>query len=299
MINNIGIGWQLHDRTGWGIYGINLALQLLSRPGYSPTLLFPPGQLPDHPLQKEKLLPLIETYNNLANALKLFPEFKPPSEKLTVRYGLGNNFVHNDAPLTSPDKAGIIFFENTLFNRQGRERADLFPLIITGSHWNQEILQNNRFSSRIETVIQGIDPTIFHPAPKSGLFKNRFVIFSGGKLEYRKGQDIVIAAFRIFQKCHPETLLLAAWHNSWPESMAKITTKGYVSGLPATNGNQQQAIAKWLLGNGLSEGCFLLLPETPNIYMAPIIREADVALFPNRGEGGTNMAAPTCSALPQ
>ncbi|MCK5681152.1 hypothetical protein KAI46_10130 [bacterium] len=117
-----------------------------------------------------------------------------------------NNFVHNDAPLTSPDKAGIIFFENTLFNRQGRERADLFPLIITGSHWNQEILQNNRFSSRIETVIQGIDPTIFHPAPKSGLFKDRFVIFSEGKLEYRKGQDIVIAAFRIFQKRHPEAL---------------------------------------------------------------------------------------------
>ena len=85
--------------------------------------------------------------------------------------------------------------------------------------------------------------------------------------------------------------MLAAWHNSWPESMAEIATKDHVSGLPATSGDQQQAVTKWLLENGLPKESFLLLPETPNIYMAPIIREADVALFPNRGEGGTNLVA--------
>ncbi len=291
MFKNIGIGWQLHDRTGWGIYGINLALQLLSRSDYAPALLFPPGQLPEHPLQREKLLPLVENYHNLANALKHTPGFKPSSENLTILYGLGNNFVHSETPLSSPAEAGAIFFENTLFNQQGRERAARFPLIITGSHWNEEILKSNGFSNRIETVIQGIDPTIFHPAPKSGLFKNRFVIFSGGKLEYRKGQDIVIAAFRIFQKRHPEALLLAAWHNSWPESMAEIATRGLVTGFPSTEGNQQQAVSRWLLKNGLPEGSFLTLPAAPNIYMAPIIRETDVALFPNRGEGGTNLVA--------
>ncbi len=291
MNKNIGIGWQLHDRTGWGVYGINLALQLLSHPDYSPTLLFPLGRLPEHPLQKERLRPAIESYNNLASALKHTPGFRPLSENLTILYGLGNDFIHNESPLMSPTEAGVIFFENTLFSQQSRERAARFPLIITGSHWNEEILKNKGFSSQIETVIQGIDPTIFHPAPKSGLFKNRFVVFSGGKLEYRKGQDIVIAAFRAFQKRHPEALLLAAWHNSWPESMARISTKGYVSGIPETNGNQQQAVAKWLLKNGLTKESFLVLPETPNIYMAPIIREADVALFPNRGEGGTNLVA--------
>ncbi len=291
MVRNIGIGWQLHDRTGWGVYGINLALHLASHPDYNPVLLFPSGQLPEHPLQKDKLHPLTEYFNNLAGALKNVPNFTPDFINLTILHGLGNNFAHIKPPINSPDNAGIIFFENTRFNRQGIAQANQFPLIITGSHWNESILKNLGLKARIETVIQGIDPTVFHPAPKSGLFKDRFVVFSGGKLEYRKGQDIVIAAFRIFQKRHPEALLLTAWHNSWPESMAEIATRGHVTGFPKTSGNQQQAITKWLLQNGLPKESFLTLPPAANIYMAPIIREADVALFPNRGEGGTNLVA--------
>ena len=291
MNKNIGIGWQLHDRTGWGIYGINLALQLLSRSDYTPTLLFPPGQLPEHPLQKEALLPAIKNYHALIKVLTNNSGFRPISDNLTILHGLGNNFIHNETPVDSSSKAGVIFFENTLFDSQSRRRAAQFPLIITGSHWNEQVLKEQGFPSQIKTVIQGIDPTIFHPAPKAGLFKNRFVIFSGGKLEYRKGQDIVIAAFRIFQKRHPEALLLASWHNNWPESMAEIATRGHVSGYPKTAGNQQQAISNWLLENGLKEESFITLPTTPNIYMASIIREADVALFPNRGEGGTNLVA--------
>jgi len=291
LTKHIGIGWQLHDRTGWGVYGINLTLQLQQRPDYSPTLLFPTGKLPEHPLQREKLQPAIKKFDTLTSALTHISGFKPTTKNLTILYGLGNNFIYNESPLSSNRKAGIIFFENTTFNDAAKERCKRFPLIITGSHWNEEILKKNNFPTRIETVIQGVDPTIFHPAPKAGLFRNRFVIFSGGKLEYRKGQDLVIAAFKIFQQNHPEALLLTAWHNSWPESMAEITTAGHVSGLPDKKQNQPQAIANWLIKNGLTEDSFIVLPETPNIYMAPIIREADVALFPNRGEGGTNLVA--------
>ncbi len=291
MVKNIGIGWQLHDRTGWGVYGINLALQLLTHSNITPTLLFPTGKLPENPLQRNKLRPVIESYNSLISTLSNIPGFKPPSNNLTILYGLGNNFVHNEPPLNSPDKAGVIFFENTIFDKTGRERAKQFPLIITGSHWNEAVLNDQGFSSEIKTVIQGIDPTIFHPAPKASLFKDRFVIFSGGKLEYRKGQDIVIAAFRIFQKRHPEALLLAHWHNSWPESMTEISTQKHVIGYPEIKGNQPQAISNWLLKNGLNKNSFLALPATPNIYMASIIREANIALFPNRGEGGTNLVA--------
>ena len=32
----IAIGWPLNPMTGWGIYGINLTLQLLKIPGYQP-----------------------------------------------------------------------------------------------------------------------------------------------------------------------------------------------------------------------------------------------------------------------
>jgi len=288
---NLGINWQLHDRTGWGVYGLNLALQLLNRNDFAPVLLQSPGHLPEHPLQRQRLQPLLENYRRLEKLLENTPDFQPAGENLITLHGLGNNFTSLDPPLRSNRNAGVIFFENTRFSNPARTRAQAFPLIITGSHWNEEVLRHCALPGRIETVIQGIDPTIFHPAPKAGLFKNRFVIFSGGKLEYRKGQDIVIAAFRLFRERHPEALLLAAWHNSWPESMREITTRGLVRGVPDGTGDQAANIARWLVANGLPQESFIVIPETPNIYMASIIREADVALFPNRGEGGTNLVA--------
>ena len=48
----------------------------------------------------------------------------------------------------------------------------------------------------------------------------RFIVYSGGKLEHRKGQDIVVAAFREFVKTHPDAVLATTWHNQWPMTMA-------------------------------------------------------------------------------
>ncbi len=288
---SLGINWQLHDRTGWGVYGINLALQLLSRKRWQPILLQAPGELPDNPLLLNKLAPLQQAYQQLANLLGKTAGYRPRSDNLIILHGLGNNFISLETLLQSRHNIGIIFFEDTSFSNQALNRAQRYPLIITGSSWNEKILRNLNLPCKIATVIQGIDPTIFHPAPKAGLFADRFVIFSGGKLEYRKGQDIVIAAFKIFREKHPEALLLAAWHNSWPESMREIGTRGHVKGTPATTGNQAENLGNWLIDNGLPPESFIVIPETPNLHMAPIIREADAALFPNRAEGGTNLVA--------
>jgi len=288
---NLGINWQLHDRTGWGVYGINLALQLLNRKRWQPVLLQAPGRLPENPLLLKKLAPLQNAYQQLATLLERTPGYRPSGENLIILHGLGNSFISLESPLRSQHNIGVIFFENTAFSDTSLNRAKEYPLIITGSHWNEKVLRELNLPGQTATVIQGIDPTIFHPAPKAGLFANRFVIFSGGKLEYRKGQDIVIAAFKIFQEKHPEALLLAAWHNSWPESMREIATRGHVKGAPATTGNQTENISRWLIDNDLPPESFLVIPETPNVYMASIIREANVAVFPNRAEGGTNLVA--------
>ena len=42
--------------------------------------------------------------------------------------------------------------------------------------------------------------------PSSAGDDGLFVVFSGGKLEHRKGQDIVIAAMRNFTAAHPEAM---------------------------------------------------------------------------------------------
>ena len=93
-------------------------------------------------------------------------------------------------------------------------------------------------------ILQGIDQTIFHPAPKSNMFGDRFVVFSGGKLEYCKGQDIVIAAFKIFQKLDLEALLITVCHNFWPQFMVGIEQTGNVVGLPKISQNQRLQVSK-------------------------------------------------------
>jgi glycosyltransferase involved in cell wall biosynthesis len=55
-------------------------------------------------------------------------------------------------------------------------------------------------------------------------------------------------------------------------------------------------LPKWLTANGLQPGQFLDLGGVPNHLMGRVLREMDVAVFPNRCEGGTNLVAMECMA---
>jgi glycosyltransferase involved in cell wall biosynthesis len=52
----------------------------------------------------------------------------------------------------------------------------------------------------------------------------------------------------------------------------------------------------WAVANGIPVDSVIAIGPTPNIAMPHVIREADVALFPNRAEGGTNLVAMECMA---
>jgi glycosyltransferase involved in cell wall biosynthesis len=54
--------------------------------------------------------------------------------------------------------------------------------------------------------------------------------------------------------------------------------------------------AAWVAANGIPTDSFVDLGTVPNFQMPPILRECDVALFPNRAEGGTNLVAMECMA---
>jgi glycosyltransferase involved in cell wall biosynthesis len=55
-------------------------------------------------------------------------------------------------------------------------------------------------------------------------------------------------------------------------------------------------VREWLAENGIPADAAVDVGCTPNATMGQIVREADVALFPNRGEGGTNLVAMECMA---
>lgn len=294
----IGITWQLGNHTGWGIYGLNLALQLVKNPETFPHLLVPPGNIQNlHPLHQVLLHPVFEEQKILQRFLNQSLG-KALKSDFPIFHGLGHGF--GKSPLMEHvyghSSVGIVFIEDTHLEQQAIANAKTYDRLIAGSSWNTEVLTSAGIP-QVETILQGIDPTLFHPAPKLGIWgQDRFVIFAGGKLEYRKGQDLIIAAFKAFHHRHPDVLLVTAWHNAWPSWMVGLDTTGNVEGLPQISQDGVLQIMPWLQKNGIPAEAAIALGPTPNHLIPQILREADVAIFTSRAEGGTNLAAMECLA---
>ncbi len=293
QITGIGISWPVSVTSGWGIYGMNLTLQLLRNPAWEVALLVPPSITSEsiNPLHKSLLSPVVEKQKSFQELVTANSD-KQITCNFPVLYALGNNLASSgiENQITSACQVGVIFFEDTRITAEALAKAKKYSTIVAGSNWNADVLRGFGLTN-VAMVNQGIDPAIFHPAPKSSLFGDRFVIFSGGKLEYRKGQDIVIAAFKRFRAKHPEALLLTTWHNFWPQYMLGIEQTGNVTGLPNINRDGSLGISQWLVANGLPVESFIDIGLIPNHLAGQILREADAAVFTNRCEGGTNLVA--------
>ncbi|KAM3108270.1 tetratricopeptide repeat protein [Phormidesmis sp. 146-33] len=285
----VGINFPIGGNLGWGVYGLNLAIQLLKTADVEPIPLMPlPQEL--NPIVRSRLLPFMKFQQQLQQVLHQHPDRILQADLLILK-ATGNHFAisQEDRRVNGKYNIGVIFSEDTFFDKQALERGKRYDRLITGSTWNADVLKS--YGLTVETVQQGIDSSLFHPMPKSGMLTNRFVIFSGGKLEYRKGQDIIIAAFRIFQARHPEALLITAWHNHWARTMVGLERAGHIRKLPKVNAQGHLQITPWLIENGIPENAILDVGLIPNHVAPRILREADVAIFTNRAEGGTNLVA--------
>lgn len=293
----IGISWEIGVTTGWRVYGLNLTLALLKTTTHAPLPLTPlPESQALNPLHRSLIEPNLHHQTQLRAILSQHPANEILQANFVCLHALGNHCASLPLMerLRGQANIGVIFSEDTAWEPEAIIKANSYDHIVAGSHWNAQILESVGIKN-VTTVHQGIDPTLFHPAPKAGLFGEKFVIFSGGKLEYRKGQDIVIAAFRQFLTRHPDALLVTAWHNPWPKTMTEIERAGHVEGLPSVK-NGRLDLSRWLTENGIPTQAVVDIGAVPNPLMPPIYREADVAIFPNRGEGGTNLVAMECLA---
>lgn len=201
----------------------------------------------------------------------------------------GNNLLPWGPQIPSRRRIGYTFFEdNILAPASIRSAEEHFDVVVAGSRWCEEILQNHGLR-RTQTIIQGVDPAIFHPREEGkDYFKDRFVIFSGGKFELRKGQDLVLRAFRHLAEKHGDVFLVISWFNAWPASIQSMAASPHIRFEPA-NGNYPDFIRRLLAANGIAMEKVLSLPPKPNVMMERIYRNSDVGLFPNRCEGGTNL----------
>ncbi|ABB56082.1 glycosyltransferase [Synechococcus elongatus] len=288
----IAFDWLISTYTGWGVFGTNFILQIYRQKGsWFPICLKSPYlNVQDfHPLVDPQVLdlPVLDPENDNYVLKRLNQGL---NQKLLILQAMMNDFQSREYEFPFTHRAGLIFMEDTYITPSGKERANRLPVIISGSTWCNDLVAAH-YQGNAYGIPQGVDPTLFQPSQAAGYFGDRFVIFSGGKLEYRKGQDIVVKAFKHFQQQHPEALLLCNWSTALPQYMNGLQHAGYVEGLPKTEGDLRSNISQWLIENGLPEDSFYCLGFTPNIQMPHVFREAHAAIFPNRAEGGTNLVA--------
>lgn len=166
-----------------------------------------------------------------------------------------------------------------------------FAYIAAGSEWCKELFLKNGISA--VAAPQGIDNAIFHEGfAEKILPDDRFLIYSGGKFEFRKGQDYVIRAVQHMQQKYPDVWLVAQWFNQWLFSYNSMSRSDKLVFNPATSlSNQEfaQEMGKIFADNGVDPNRVILAPNTPQTLAPVLIRETDVGIFPNRIEGGTNL----------
>jgi len=184
---------------------------------------------------------------------------------------------------------GYCFFEDNLLARTGAERQFAqFDVIACGSTWCAEALRATG-RTNVEVVLQGIDPSRFNTAANEKVFfEDRFVVYYGGKLELRKGQDLVIRAYQVLQERHKDVMLVNFWHNQWASNAQTICSSPLIN-IPSLSGEYADVINGLLAHNGIDLSRVITMGPRPNPMMPYVYKNTDVGLFPNRCEGGTNL----------
>jgi glycosyltransferase involved in cell wall biosynthesis len=212
------------------------------------------------------------------------PVFIPLGNDLTDR-GIGGRFIRGTPTIACP------VFEDEESVRRNVERLKEYDVVVCASAWNRDLLG----SLGVEALLchEGIDPVIFHPGVKRQ--RNGFRVFSGGKAEYRKGQDLVIEAFKRFAEAHDDAVLVAAWGSPFGQLSSDFEGKCPWGAPPGTHIGKPN-FGAWLQKAGLRREQYEIVSPRPNWQMAEVYGSCDVALFPNRCEGGTNFVAMECMA---
>lgn len=278
--SNLFFNWGIGDHWGWGIYGFNLLYWSMLEGEFLPVpIVWPPSfRYPQDPI----------TYQLIKQAESKWQSGINAKDGDIMLSALGN--VINKQSITKKlREIGVIFFETNPLPSIEKDKLRDFELVIAGSNWNHNALLDMGVQN-VANVIQGVNRELFRPKNKK-VFRDRFVVFSGGKLEYRKGQDILLKAFSIFAKKHSDALLIASWRSDWEKEFSESVNKSNLCSELKVDNNFNSSVGEWIEKNGVDQSQYLLLDSVSNSMMANVYAEADVAIFPNRCEGGTNLVA--------
>lgn len=215
------------------------------------------------------------------------PVFVPLGITLDRAPVIGNTFLTGSPTIAFP------YIEFPEQSEPHKAKLAEYDAIVVASEWNRQIVESWGYKPIL--IHQAVDTVLFNPLVRRPSKDGRFRVFSGGKAEYRKGQDIVLQAFAEFARHRDEALLVAAWSSPWPELAS--TFDQCPIGVPPGAHIGQPNFNSWAQSVGIKPHQFQSIPPTPNCQMIDTLANIDVAIFPNRSEGGTNQVAMECIAM--
>lgn len=287
-MKRIVIEWPLTPFTGWGSYGIQLAQALAEQPGLEAALMYSSNITEHCDLAWQGYCRYLEDRNaGLIRAQQSLSKGGVLNTNADLALSaLGN--VATPPRCQAKRQAAVTFFERSALDPGYIQRLAPYELVVTGSHWNQQVLERSGFQKGL-MIHQGVDCSRFNPTPIPRLFQRPLVVFSGGKLEARKGQDLVLRAFQRVLEQIPDALLIACWSNVGNVGLGTIADCDGIVGAP--DQGSDQALRDWLAANGLPERNVYVPPLLVNAQIPALIKQADAAVFLSRCEGGTNLMA--------
>ena len=203
---------------------------------------------------------------------------------------MGNQFAPFVTDVVFPSDVGFAFFETNVLSPDviHRIRAEYRRVAVasTDGAW---VLCDHGFSD-VTIVPHGVDAVLFCPALGAAHdIRGFFVVFSGGKFELRKGQDIVIRAYKVLQDRHKDVMLVYSWQNSGPKSRG---TDGRVPAYPLSGPGRQRGLCRVDLSNAAAHGVDISrvvgLGLRDQRLLPDVYHSTDLGLFPNCAEGGNN-----------
>jgi glycosyltransferase involved in cell wall biosynthesis len=280
------LNWQLGTNFGWGLLGLNLFAQWAHDQELQPIMGMPIKQDQLYgvdPLRHSRIWPTAQASNEFLTALG---DVDPTRAINAIQIDCIGNDFESATPRRSRRMIGRTIFE-TSATAPARELLKKYDLLLTASNWNAAMLK--QATGRDAAIIhEGVDLSLFCPAPRSGwLDPDRFYIFSGGKVEYRKGQDLVLMAFRRFASRHADAMLVTAWHSPWPQY--SVGFRGRLDASINLNTAGMLDVPRWAVENGISARQVLDVGRIANILMPGVLREMHVVLQPSRAEACTSL----------
>jgi glycosyltransferase involved in cell wall biosynthesis len=284
------LNWQANTAFGWGLLGLNVFYHWARDTEVLPLMGLPIG-MDDvqgiDPLRLSVIAPAALASNELLNGVTA-GKVDLRERNVLVVHSVGNGLHANRSQHVGIRNVGRCIFENTYLPDADRQLAK-YDSLLCGSEWGADLLRAR--TSKPTTVIhEGIDHSCFFPCPRSGgLDAGRFYIFSGGKVEFRKGHDLVLLAFREFAARHPDAVLVSAWHSPWPQISAGF--QGKLRAPLRLGAGGELEMRRWVTENGIDPNQFIELPRMPNVLMPMVLREMDCAVQVSRCEACTNLPA--------